>query len=61
MQNRSFLGEVDLVPAKHGVDSFPQVALLCELLEQLQGGVSDSVLGIIQKQPCTFRRRLRRV
>ena len=33
-----------------------QVALLCELLEQLQASFSDPVLGVIQKQSCTFAR-----
>ena len=54
MQHGAFFGRVYFLAAKHGVDPSAHVALLGELPEQLQGGFSDSVLGIIHKQSCTF-------
>ena len=49
MQDRALFRDVDLLPAKHGVDPLAQAGLLRQLQQQLQGLVGDAVLGIIEE------------
>ncbi len=44
MQDCAVFCDVDLVTAKHSVDSFPQAALFRELDEKLQRFVGNAVL-----------------
>ena len=48
VQDGSVLGDVDLLAAKHGVDSVSQPAFFRELQEQLQGFVGDAVLRVVE-------------
>ena len=48
MQNRSFLGEVNLLPAKHGVDSFPEARFLGEFYQQLECSGRDAILRVVE-------------
>ena len=50
VQHRPLLRDVDLVPAKHGVDARLQRRFLGQLHEQLQGFVGDAVLRVVQKE-----------
>src|ERR1700678_154444 len=49
MQNRAFLGEVDLVAAKHRIDVRAQPRFLRQLQKKLEGFIRDAVLRIIQE------------
>ena len=48
MEHRSLLGEIDLLPPEHRVDSRLQAGLLGQLKQELQGLVSHAILGIVQ-------------
>ena len=50
VQNRPLLGDVDLVPVKHGVQAFPQARLLGKLKQQLASFFGDAVLGVIEEK-----------
>ena len=47
----TFLGDIDFLPAKHGVDSFLQARFLGEVQQQLKSFSRDAVLRIIEKDP----------
>jgi hypothetical protein len=51
MQHGAIFGHVDLVAAKHRVDTLAQVALLSQLQQQLQRLICDSMLGIVEVKP----------
>lgn len=55
VQNRSFLGEVNLFPAKHSVDSFPQSRFLREFEQQLECLVRDAILRVIEIEAQCFQ------
>ncbi len=59
MQNRSFLGEVNLLPVKHGVDSFPQSRFLGEFDQQLECLVRDAILRVIEIKAQGFHSQTR--
>jgi hypothetical protein len=54
VQNRSLLGEVNLLPAKHGVDSFSQSGFPGEFDQQFEGLVGDAILRIIEIKAHAF-------
>jgi hypothetical protein len=44
MQNGAFLGDVDLIAAKHGIDPLAQTGLIREFEQQPDGLIGDAVL-----------------
>ena len=48
MQDRPFLGDVDFVATKHGVDSLSKTAFFGQLEKQLQRFAGDAILGVIE-------------
>ncbi len=48
VQHGPLLGDVDFVAAKHRVDAPAQVRLLCQLHQQLEGLLGDSVLRVVE-------------
>ena len=50
VQHGALLGDVDLVPAKHGVDALPQAGLLGKLEQKLAGFLGDAVLGVVEEK-----------
>ena len=48
VQDGPLLGDVDLLPPKHGIDSGPQAGFLRQLQEELHRLVGDAVLGVIE-------------
>jgi len=55
VQHCPLLGDVDLLPAEHGVDPPAQPALLGQLHQQTNGFVGDEVLGVVQIETGAFR------
>ena len=56
VQDRPLLRDVDLLAAKHGVDSRSQARLLGQLQEKLEGFVGDAVLRVVQEEPRSLGR-----
>src|SRR6516165_1634471 len=50
MQNRTFLRDVDLVTAEHGINVLAQTGFLGELQQELQGLIGDPVFRIIKEE-----------
>jgi hypothetical protein len=50
VQDGPVFGDVDLFPAKHGVDALAQAGLLGKLEEELAGFLGDAVLGVVEKE-----------
>ena len=48
VQDGPLFGDVDLLPAKHGIDTGPQAGFLGQLQEELERLVGDAVLGVIE-------------
>src|SRR5580700_10012169 len=48
VQDCVLLSDVDLVPAKHGIDACPQARLFSELKKEMHRFIGDTVLGVIQ-------------
>ncbi len=48
VQDGPLLGDVDLLPPKHGIDAGPQAGFLGQLQEELQRLVGDAVLRVIE-------------
>ena len=57
MQNRAVFGDIDLLAAKHRLDAFPQVALLCQLSQQLERVIRNSIPGVIEINASGFERQ----
>src|ERR1019366_9897036 len=55
VQHRALFGGVDLVAAKHGVDTFAYSAGFRKRLQQAKRFVGDAVLRKIQVEPGRFR------
>jgi hypothetical protein len=49
VQHRALLGGVDLLAAKHGVDSRPQARFLGQFEEKLDGFSGDAVLRVVEE------------
>ena len=50
VQHGAVLGEVDLVPAEHGINAVAQAGFLGQLHEQLEGPAGDAVLGVVEEE-----------
>ena len=57
VEDRAVLGDVDLLPVKHRVDSRPQAGFLGQLQEKLQGFIRDAILRVVQEDACRFDRQ----
>ena len=56
VQDRAVLRDVDLLAAKHGVDSRSQAGFLRQLEEKLEGFVGDAILRVIEEKARQPRR-----
>ena len=56
MQHSSLLCGVDLLPAKHRLDSRLQAGLLGEPKKQLERLVGDAILGVVQVEAHSLHR-----
>src|SRR5580704_9784727 len=57
VKDGAILRDIDLVPAKHGIDSSSKAGFLGQLDEELQRIVRDPILRIIQEKPRSFHRQ----
>ena len=48
MQDGPLFGNVDLVSAKHGINTGPQTGFLGQLQEEFERFIGDAVLGVIE-------------
>ena len=51
MENRTVLGDIDLLPGKHLVAMGLKATLLGEVNQELEGLVGNSVLGVVEEDP----------
>jgi hypothetical protein len=50
MQNGSVLCDVDLFPAKHGIDVRAQTGFIRQSQEELEGFIGDAIFRVIQEK-----------
>src|ERR1700752_3957889 len=51
VQHRSLFGDVDLLPAEHGVDPLAQTGLCCKLEKKLESLICNTILGVVDVKP----------
>jgi hypothetical protein len=58
VQNGAFLGDVDLLTMKHGVDPLPQAGLIREIKQQTDRLIGDAVFGVVEVETYSLKREV---
>jgi hypothetical protein len=58
VQNGAFLGDIDLLTAKHGIDPLAQARLMGEFEQQGDRLISDAVLRVVEVETYGFERKV---